>query len=188
MAGLFDGDPTGGLMAAFANPQTAGLLGMAGGLLQAAGPSRIPVSMGQALGAGLQGMGQGVGNAFQTQQQLLRMRAMQGLMGGDTGQPSAQPQSAPSYSSMFGPASTAPGTMADAAPQAPSAPQQASPGIYGRSPQQLFQQGMLMNMADIKGGGDLMRIAVEHDPSLAAMMPCRAACLLRIFKRQMPLV
>jgi hypothetical protein len=171
MAGLFDGDPTGGLMAAFANPQTAGLLGMAGGLLQAAGPSRIPVSMGQALGAGLQGMGQGVGNAFQTQQQLLRMRAMQGLMGGDTGQPSAQPQSAPSYSSMFGPASTAPGTMAESAPQAPATPHQASPGIYGRSPQQLFQQGMLMNMAGIQGGGDMMRIAVEHDPSLAAMMP-----------------
>ncbi|MBR8343081.1 lytic transglycosylase domain-containing protein [Burkholderia ambifaria] len=175
MAGLFDGDPTGGLMAAFANPQTAGLLGMAGGLLQAAGPSRIPVSMGQAFGAGLQGMGQGVGNAFQTQQQLLRMRAMQGLMGGDTGQPGAQPQSAPSYSSMFGPASTAPGMMPQtsvAAPNTFSATAQTSgASIYGRSPQQLFQQGMLMNMADIKGGGDLMRIAVEHDPSLAAMMP-----------------
>lgn len=186
MAGFFDPtDPTaGGLMNAFApsngmpgmmgmlaNPQTAGMLGMAGGLLQAAGPSRLPVTMGQAMGAGLSGMGQGVGNAFQTQQQLLRMRAMQGLMGGDVGQSGAQPQSAPSYSSMFGPASTAPGTMAAAAPQAPTAPQPDSPGIYGRSPQQLFQQGMLMNMAGIQGGGDMMRIAVEHDPSLAAMMP-----------------
>lgn len=174
MAGLFDGDPTGGLMAAFANPQTAGLLGMAGGLLQAAGPSRIPISMGQALGAGLQGMGQGVGNAFQTQQQLLRMRAMQGLMGGDTGQPSAQPQSAPSYSSMFGPASTAPSMMpqtSGASPDTSGATAQSSGGIYGRSPQQLFQQGMLMNMAGIQGGGDMMRIAVEHDPTLARMMP-----------------
>lgn len=172
MAGFFDSsDPSGGLMGMFANPQTAGLLGMAGSLLQASGPSRIPVSMGQALGAGLSGMGQGVGNAFQTQQQLLRMRAMQGLMGGDMGQTAAQPQTAPSYSSMFGPASTAPGAMADAAPQAPATPQSSAGSIYGRSPQQLFQQGMLMNMAGIQGGGDLMRVAVEHDPSLAIQMP-----------------
>jgi hypothetical protein len=171
MAGFFDGDPTGGgLMGMFANPQTAGLLGMAGGLLQASGPSRLPVSMGQAMGAGLQGMGQGVGNAFQTQQQLLRMQAMQGLMGMGAQQLS-QGSSAPSYSSMFGPASTAPATMADAAPQATAPQQQATGSIYGRSPQQLFQQGMLMNMAGIQGGGDMMRIAVEHDPTLAAMMP-----------------
>lgn len=175
--GMFDfSDPSGGgLMGMFANPQAAGLLGMAGGLLQAAGPSRIPVSMGQAMGAGLQGMGQGVGNAFQTQQQLLRMRAMQGLMGGDMGQPGAQPQSTPSYSSMFGPASTAPATMpqtSGAAPDTSGAPAQTSgASIYGRSPQQLFQQGMLMNMAGIQGGGDMMRIAVEHDPTLAAQMP-----------------
>ncbi|AOI76052.1 hypothetical protein WS54_07060 [Burkholderia sp. NRF60-BP8] len=164
-----------GMMGMLANPQTAGMLGMAGGLLQAAGPSRLPVTMGQAMGAGLSGMGQGVGNAFQTQQQLLRMRAMQGLMGGDMGQPGAQPQSAPSYSSMFGPASTAPGAMAQTsgpAPDTSGAPAQTSgASIYGRSPQQLFQQGMLMNMAGIQGGGDMMRIAVEHDPSLAAMMP-----------------
>lgn len=175
--GMFDfSDPSGGgLMGMFANPQAAGLLGMAGGLLQAAGPSRIPVSMGQAMGAGLQGMGQGVGNAFQTQQQLLRMRAMQGLMGGDMGQGGGQPQSAPSYSSMFGPASTAPAMMpqiSGAAPDTSGVPAQTSgASIYGRSPQQLFQQGMLMNMAGIQGGGDMMRIAVEHDPSLAAMMP-----------------
>lgn len=184
MAGFFDpSDPTAGglmsglapqqampgMMGMLANPQTAGLLGMAGGLLQAAGPSRLPVTMGQAMGAGLQGMGQGVGNAFQTQQQLLRMQALQGLMG--TGQSGAQPQSAPSYSSMFGPASTAPGMMADATPQASAASQPAVGSIYGRSPQQLFQQGMLMNMAGIQGGGDMMRIAVEHDPTLAAMMP-----------------
>lgn len=190
MAGFFDPtDPTaGGLMSGFApsggmpgmmgmlaNPQTAGMLGMAGALLQAAGPSRIPVTMGQAMGAGLSGMGQGVGNAFQTQQQLLRMRAMQGLMGGDAGQPSGQSQSTPSYSSMFGPASTAPGTMAQTSGAAPdtsgAAAQTSGASIYGRSPQQLFQQGMLMNMAGIQGGGDLMRIAVEHDPTLAAQMP-----------------
>jgi hypothetical protein len=180
--GIFDaftsaGDPSqGGLMGMFANPQTAGLLGMAGGLLQAAGPSRIPVTMGQALGAGVQGMEQGVGNAFQTQQQLLRMRAMQGLMGGDPGQ-SGAPQAGPSYSAMFGPLSAAPGTMAPASDvgsagsSAGSGAPAAGPSIYGRSTQQLFNQGMLMNMAGIQGGGDLMRVAVEHDPTLAMQMP-----------------
>lgn len=180
--GLFDGttDPTGGLMGMFANPQTAGLLGMAGGLLQASGPSRIPVSMGQAMGAGLQGMGQGVGNAFQTQQQLLRMRAMQGLMGAAQPQQSAQPdpslaQGAPVYGAAnSGPMSGLSAGLGGAAPQMPipqASPAASGASIYGRSPQELFQQGMLMNMAGIQGGGDMMRIAVEHDPSLAAQMP-----------------
>ncbi|WP_217589727.1 transglycosylase SLT domain-containing protein [Burkholderia sp. GbtcB21] len=182
--GLFDGmtDPNSGLMGMFANPQTAGLLGLGQGLLQASGPSRIPVSMGQALGNGLGQMQQGIGNAFQTQQQLLRMRAMQGLMGGIGG---AQPQSqqadptlaqgTPVYGAAnSGPMSGLSAGLGAAAPQMPS-PQAggAAPtaGIYGRSPQELFQQGMLMNMAGIQGGGDMMRIAVEHDPTLARMMP-----------------
>lgn len=192
MAGLFDmlsggSDPSqgGGLMAMLANPQAAGMLGMAGGLLQAAGPSRIPVSMGQALGAGFQGMGQGVGNAMQAQRQLLQMRAMQGLMGGsDMGSPaqSSQPnptmaQGAPvSGPANIGPMSGLSAGLGGMAPQLPpqtdatSAPQ-AGATIYGHTPQQLFQQGMLMNMAGIPGGGDMMRVAVEHDPTLAAQMP-----------------
>ena len=180
MAGLFDmSDPTqGGLMGMYANPNTAGMLGMAQGLLAASGPSRLPVTMGQALGNGMQGMEQGFGQSLGMQQNLLKMRAMQGLMGMG-GSPSGQaPSQAPSYSSLYGPNSTAPATMppmgglggaADGS-SASGAPQ-ASTGIYGKSPQQLFQQGMLMNMAGMQGGGDLMRIAVEHDPSLAAQMP-----------------
>jgi hypothetical protein len=192
--GLFDGsgDPSGGmgLMGMYANPQTAALLGMSQGLLSASGPSRIPVSMGQAMGAGMQGMQQGAGNAFQMQQQMLKMRAMQGLMGGDTtgmgGAPAAQPsqpnptmaQGAP----VTGAANAGPmsGLSAGMGGMAPQMPQQAAPAagpasaagtIYGRSPQQLFQQGMLMNVAGIQGGGDLMRVAVEHDPTLAMQMP-----------------
>jgi hypothetical protein len=176
--GLFDGSGDGGmgLMGMYANPQTAALLGMSQGLLSAAGPSRIPVSMGQAMGAGLQGMQQNAGNALQMQQQMLRMQAMQGLMGG--GQPSGQTQqsSAPSYSSLFGPNSNQPASMAPSGvggsqdgSSAAGAPAEGS--IYGKSPQQLFQQGMLMNMAGIQGGGDLMRVAVEHDPTLARQMP-----------------
>jgi hypothetical protein len=170
MADLFDGN---GLMSLYANPQTAGLLGMGAGLLSASGPSRIPVSMGQAMGAGLQGAEQGFNNSLQMQRGLLQMRAMQGLMGGGDQQPAQQ--SAPSYSSLFGPSSTAPATMPDsgvggAQPSGASGAPSAG-SIYGRSPQQLFQQGMLMNMAGIQGGGDMMRIAVEHDPSLAMQMP-----------------
>src|ERR1044072_3138432 len=83
--GLFDGvgDASGGLMGIYANPQRAGLLGMSQGLLSASGPSRIPVSMGQALGQGMQGMQQNAGNALQMQQQMMRMQAMQWLMGGN---------------------------------------------------------------------------------------------------------
>ena len=180
--GLFDGsgDNGMGLMGMYANPQTAALLGMSQGLLSAAGPSRIPVSMGQAMGAGLQGMQQNAGNALQMQQQMLRMQAMQGLMGGGApGGQGGQQSPAPSYSSLFGPNSNAPASMApspsgvggtadgSSAAGAPSA----AGSIYGRSPQQLFQQGMLMNMAGIQGGGDLMRVAVEHDPTLAMQMP-----------------
>ena len=185
MAGLFDMDPnSGGLMGMYANPNTAGMLGMAQGLLAASGPSRLPVTMGQAMGSGMQGAEQGFGQSLGMQQNLLRMRAMQGLMGmGGTGSaPSGQPQQAPSYSSMFGPNSTAPASMppmgglggaadGSSASGAPSQAAPASAGIYGKSPQQLFQQGMLMNMAGIQGGGDLMRIAVEHDPTLAMQMP-----------------
>ncbi|MEX3667995.1 hypothetical protein AB3X82_07305 [Paraburkholderia phenoliruptrix] len=174
--GLFDGtgDPTGGLMGMYTNPQTAGMLGMAQGLLAAAGPSRIPVSMGQALGSGFQGMQQGMQSAVQNQRQMMQLQAMQGLMGG--GQSQQPQQSAPSYSSLYGPSSSAPGSMPASgmggSPDGSSASGAPSPAsIYGKTPQQLFQQGMLMNMARIQGGGDLMRIAVEHDPTLAAQMP-----------------
>lgn len=44
-----------GLLGGFDDPKTLGLLGMAAPLLQAGGYSQTPTSMGQALGAGLQG-------------------------------------------------------------------------------------------------------------------------------------
>ncbi|MFM0263332.1 transglycosylase SLT domain-containing protein [Paraburkholderia sediminicola] len=184
--GLFDGSgDNGGLMGMYANPQMAGLMGMSQGLLSAAGPSRIPVSMGQAMGAGMQGMQQNAGNALQMQQQLLRMQAMQGLMGGQQQPQQPQQPTRPdptmaqgtpvSGGANMGPMSGVSAGMGGMAPQMPS-PQaapgaSASPGIYGKTPQQLFQQGMLMNIAGMQGGGDMMRIAVEHDPSLAAQMP-----------------
>jgi hypothetical protein len=174
--GPFDGSSgDGGFMGLLANPQTAGLLGMAGGLLQASGPSRIPVSMGQAMGAGLQGMGQGAAGAMNTQRQMLQMQAMQGLMGMGQGAQSAPASSAapasPSYSTMFGTSTPTAAQMPQGQPAPANLAPPAGGTIYGKTPQQLFQQGMLMNMAGIQGGGDLMRVAVEHDPTLAMQMP-----------------
>jgi hypothetical protein len=199
MAGLMDlfgggsssdpsADPTGGgLMSLYANPQSAGLLGLAQGLLQASGPSRIPIKLGQSLGMGAQGMEQGFGNSLALQRQMMQMRAMQGLMGGGAGQQQPQQPALPdptlaqgapvSGGANTGPLSGLSAGLGGAAPQMPPAAQAQAPGaggagtIYGRTPQQLFQQGMLMNMAGIQGGGDLMRVAVEHDPTLAMQMP-----------------
>lgn len=56
------------------------LMGIAAGLLQAGGPSRMPVSLGQAIGAGLQG-GQQFGTAgIQRQMQLLPLMQQRMLM------------------------------------------------------------------------------------------------------------
>jgi hypothetical protein len=65
MASLFDilsGSPE----------QAQGLLGLASGLLQAGGPSRMPVGLGQAFGLGLQGYQQGVDQYRQREQQKMQ--------------------------------------------------------------------------------------------------------------------
>jgi hypothetical protein len=60
--------------------QSQGLLGMAAALLQAGGPSRMPVGFGQALGAGLQGFQQGVNDSekrrYLREQQALQARLL----------------------------------------------------------------------------------------------------------------
>lgn len=77
------------------NLQYNPLLGMAAGLLQAGGPSRMPTSLGQALGAGLQGGQQfqqaGIQNAMQQlqlRQALEGQQYFQSLLGGQ--QPNQQ--------------------------------------------------------------------------------------------------
>jgi hypothetical protein len=59
------------------NPATMGLLNLSSGLLQAGGPSRVPVSFGQALGQGLQQGAGAFASAQQTQmaQEKLRQEA-----------------------------------------------------------------------------------------------------------------
>ena len=185
---FWDTDGSGGLMGMYSNPQTAGMMGLAQGLLAASAPSRLPVSMGQAMGYGMQAGQQGFNNALGMQRSLLQMKAMQGLMGDPQGQPQGQPQQPTSLlgvqsnPSMGVLSPTQPQAPSQSAPQAPSPlygfqgqpPQQpTSPGasIFGKSPRELFQQGMLMNMAGIQGGGEMMKIAVDKDPTLALQMP-----------------
>lgn len=102
---LFDGDG-GGLMQMYSNPQMAGLLGMSQGLLSAAGPSRLPVSMGQALGAGMGQMQQGIGNAFATRMQMAKLQSLMDPFGGGLGAP--QQPSAPQGAPVTGDANTGP--------------------------------------------------------------------------------
>jgi hypothetical protein len=63
------------------NPATQGMLNLSAGLLQAGGPSRMPVSFGQALGQGLQQGTQGVQQAqqMQMQQQAFGMKQAEAL-------------------------------------------------------------------------------------------------------------
>lgn len=180
-------DPTGmgGLMGIYANPQTAGLLGLAQGLLAASGPSRLPVKLGQALGSGMQGMQQGVGNAFATQMQLMKMRMLTdplGAMAANSG--AGAPAAAGATSSA--PVTGAPNVaglsglsagMGAAAPSmsspqaATAAPAQVGPSIMGMSPQALFTRGYQMSILGMPGGGDMMKLAAQYDPTLAAQMP-----------------
>lgn len=65
MAGLLDIN--------FDDPQSAGLLGLATGLLSASGPSTRPVSLGQALSFGLQGMQSARKSALDQQREVMQM-------------------------------------------------------------------------------------------------------------------
>ena len=168
----------GGLMNLYADPQKAALLGFFNGLIQASGPSRVPVNLAQVVGGGSQGATQGFGNALGMQRQLMQMRAMQGLMGGSQSQQApAQPAAQSDGSAGLMGASAGmgmPGAPNAAAPmpaQQSPAPQSAGPTIMGRTPQQLWNQGLMMNMAGIQGGAEMMQEALKYDPTLAAQMP-----------------
>ena len=66
-----------GLMSALMSPGVNALAGFAGGMAQAAMPSRMKVPFGAALGFGAQGALQGAGNALSMQQQNQQLRAAQ---------------------------------------------------------------------------------------------------------------
>lgn len=202
MAGLLDflsgsgGDPSkdptgGGLMGMFANPQTAGLLGMSQGLLSAAGPSRIPVSMGQAMGQGLQGLQQGAGNALQMRMQMARMQNLMDPFGtlGVSQNAQAQPQQqaqpnpamaqgapvmgAANVGSLSGPSAGMGGLMQPQA-QAQPAAAGAAPGgplIMGHTPAEVMVAGYRAAALGNPAGTEMMKMAAQYDPTLAMQMP-----------------
>jgi hypothetical protein len=63
----------GGLLDFNMDPQTMGLLGASAGMLQASGPSRMPISIMQAIGQGMAGGLQGYGQGIQLQRQQQQM-------------------------------------------------------------------------------------------------------------------
>jgi hypothetical protein len=195
--GLFDGvgDASGGLMGMYANPQIAGLLGMSQGLLSASGPSRIPVSMGQALGAGMGGMQQNAGNALQMQMQMAKMQAMMNPFGppsGGQGAPSqpqqpqqpnpAMAQGAPvSGAANVGPMSGLSAGMGGLMqPQPQAQPQGAgastptdpfSAMFGGHTPQEVMIAGARAAALGNPAGTKMMEMAAQYDPELARQMP-----------------
>lgn len=211
MAGLLDflsgsggGDPSQGqagmgLMNLYANPQLAGMLGMSQGLLSASGPSRLPVSMGQALGAGVGGMQQGAGNALQMQMQMARMQAMMNPFGpppggqGAPGQPQQpqQPQQPNPAMAQGAPVSGGPnvGPMSGLSagmgglmqpqpqggqPQAAGAPTATDPFsamFGGHTPQEVMIAGARAAALGNPAGPKMMEMAAQYDPSLQSMMP-----------------
>lgn len=196
--GLFDGsgDGSGGLMGMYTNPQIAGLLGASQGLLSASGPSRIPVSMGQAMGAGLQGMQQNAGNALQMQMQMAKMQAMMNPFGAPSGgqgtasqppqqmgQPNpAMAQGAPvSGGANVGPMSGLSAGMSGLMQPQPQAQPQGAPAsaptdpfsamFGGHTPQEVMIAGARAAALGNPAGTEMMKMAAQYDPSLQAMLP-----------------
>lgn len=179
MSDLYGSPMGGGLMGMFANPQTAGLLGLAGGLLQASGPTRLPVSNGQALGMGLAGMGQGFNNALQMQMEMAKMRAQLDPFGagfGGISQTQSQTpnptlaQGAPIYGAAnSGPMSGLSAGLGGMAPQMP--PQQFAPSnglslFGGHTPQEVMTAGARLAAFGNPAGAEMMKIAAQADPLL----------------------
>lgn len=176
-----------GLMGMLANPQTAGLLGMAGGLLQASGPSRLPVSNGMALGSGFQGMQQNMGNALQMQRTMAALNAIQGGMPGTQGQGVPPTQSLPAVTgganvaSLSGPsagmgqfAPPTPVSVQSAQQQAAAAAQTPFEAQFGMTPEQMYQRGNGYAMLGFPNGTKMMEIAAQYNPALASSMPTDA--------------
>lgn len=179
-----------GLLDMLANPQTAGVLGLAQGLLGASGPSRMPVSVGQGLGAGMGGMQEGVRNAYQLQQAnmqnaLMRARmpfilgALNGQSQGAQEQP-AQPQQPVGVLSPDAFMSSGQVNLGDSSGGNPAAPIQSSPAeasvqttpagsqgmsMFGMNPTQLYKTGQAYMMTGDPGmvevGKSMVTAALE---------------------------
>jgi len=82
------------LSASMANPVTMGLLSSSAGMLNASGPSRMPISTGQVLGQGLSGLSSGYQGAIQNVMMLQKMKMLQSMFANGQ-QQNPQPQQQP---------------------------------------------------------------------------------------------
>lgn len=165
-----------GILDLFGDPATQGVLNLAGGMLQASGPSRMPVSMGQVFGQGLQ---QGT-SAYQSaqkakqiqalteleQQKLLQAKAQfdlqQGLLrqfGMGAPAPAGAPAAGPTPPGMSPTTSTALFGAPDFATQPPAAPTSPSPSAFPFTVPQ-------MAALKIAGMPDLLAYYKETRPDL----------------------
>ncbi|WP_175878040.1 hypothetical protein [Burkholderia sp. BCC0097] len=175
----------GGLMGMMANPNTAGLMGMAGALLQASGASRLPVTNGAALGMGLQGGMQGAQDAFAMQRQLMGLRMVQGLMAGNSSAaaaPTATQESVAPAPALVGSANV-PGLSGISAGMGAyaSSPQVAANSAASLYPTQaqamdsnvrrILNQGLGLSMMGVPGGMDYAKEQLQYDPSVQMALP-----------------
>ncbi|MCW5144297.1 lytic transglycosylase domain-containing protein [Burkholderia cenocepacia] len=175
----------GGLMGMMANPNTAGLMGMAGALLQASGASRLPVTNGAALGMGLQGGMQGAQDAFAMQRQLMGLRMVQGLMAGNTNAaaaPTATQESVAPAPALVGSANV-PGLSGISAGMGAyaSSPQVAADSAASLYPTQaqatdsnvrrILNQGLGLSMMGVPSGMDYAKAQLQYDPSVQMALP-----------------
>lgn len=174
----------------YSDPTTAGLLGLAAGMGQASAPSRMPVSFGQALASGLQGMQQARGTAIQQgmskmqmdmlkAQMAARMSAAKTLSSNQNNQnqqgllpQGGTPQDMASQVGM--PQNIPQGLIPQAgAPQGliPQTSQGgAQPGLPpAADPQKLLQVGTMLLQAGDPSGKDYIDLAYKYDPGLQMM-------------------
>ena len=79
-----------GLLGNMMNPEMMGLLGASAGLMQAGGPSRMPVSLGQAMGQGLMGGMHGYQQGAQFGMQQALHKAKMGALQSQTDSANSQ--------------------------------------------------------------------------------------------------
>jgi hypothetical protein len=166
---------SGGLLGLLSNPQTAGLLGMAGSLLQASGPSRLPIPLGQVLGAGVQGMAQGAQQGLQMQRELAQYGLMRELLAPPSGGVPTPSSSAPVTGSanMAGLSGLSAGLGSYAPVQTPVAQAAAAQGplIGGYTPAEMIQRGRIMSVLGMPAGATWMELGAKYDPSLQMQVP-----------------
>lgn len=172
-------------MGMMANPNTAGLMGMAGALLQASGASRLPVTNGAALGMGLQGGMQGAQDAFAMQRQLMGLRMVQGLMAGNSSAaaaPTATQESVAPAPALVGSANV-PGLSGISAgmgayASSPQAAANSAASLYPTQAQatdsnirRILNQGLGLSMMGVPSGMDYAKEQLQYDPSVQMALP-----------------